>query len=168
MASAASSRCVICFRLWPSSLWASAPRLAKAGLCFRRARPNAFGLLERCSAPIHGLLCSMSRFWDWSETSARLAGSGATSVGKQHVAVRHPRRRRDARLRSRLGHRKWAARRRWRAASPRADAVLALSPDATDQEHVLRRIAANGDWKRIRLETGRIVTEHFRANEQTA
>jgi ATP-binding cassette subfamily B protein len=36
------------------------------------------------------------------------------------------------------------------------------------QEHVLRRIVTNNDWKRIRLESGRIVTDHLRANEQTA
>lgn len=36
------------------------------------------------------------------------------------------------------------------------------------QESVQSRIAANGDWKRIRLEAGRIVSEHVRTNEQTA
>jgi ATP-binding cassette subfamily B protein len=36
------------------------------------------------------------------------------------------------------------------------------------QESVVRRMISNGDWKRIRLESGRIVSEHLRANEQTA
>jgi ATP-binding cassette subfamily B protein len=36
------------------------------------------------------------------------------------------------------------------------------------QEHVLRRIVADSDWKRIRLESGRIVSDHLRVNEQTA
>jgi ABC-type bacteriocin/lantibiotic exporter with double-glycine peptidase domain len=36
------------------------------------------------------------------------------------------------------------------------------------QESVLRRMVSNGDWKRIRLESGRIVSDHLRANEQTA
>jgi len=36
------------------------------------------------------------------------------------------------------------------------------------QENVQRRMISNGDWKRIRLEAGRIVTDHARANEQTA
>ena len=36
------------------------------------------------------------------------------------------------------------------------------------QEHVLRRLVANSDWKRIRLESGRIVSDHLRASEQTA
>jgi ATP-binding cassette subfamily B protein len=34
------------------------------------------------------------------------------------------------------------------------------------QDAVLTRLAANGDWKRIRLESGRIVTDHVRS--QTA
>ena len=36
------------------------------------------------------------------------------------------------------------------------------------QENVLRRVVASGDWKRIRLESGRIVVDQLRANEQTA
>jgi ABC-type bacteriocin/lantibiotic exporter with double-glycine peptidase domain len=36
------------------------------------------------------------------------------------------------------------------------------------QENVMRRVVANGDWKRIRLESGRIVGDQLRANEQTA
>jgi ATP-binding cassette subfamily B protein len=36
------------------------------------------------------------------------------------------------------------------------------------QESQLRRLAANGDWKRIRLESGRIVSDHLRASEQSA
>jgi ATP-binding cassette subfamily B protein len=36
------------------------------------------------------------------------------------------------------------------------------------QENVMRRVVANGDWKRIRLESGRIVGDPLRANEQTA
>jgi len=36
------------------------------------------------------------------------------------------------------------------------------------QESVMRRMISNGDWKRIRLESGRIVSDHLRANEQTA
>jgi ATP-binding cassette subfamily B protein len=36
------------------------------------------------------------------------------------------------------------------------------------QESVLRRMVGHGEWKRIRLESGRVVTEHLRANEQSA
>jgi ABC-type glutathione transport system ATPase component len=36
------------------------------------------------------------------------------------------------------------------------------------QESLLRRMAANSDWKRIRLESGRIASDHLRANEQSA
>jgi ABC-type bacteriocin/lantibiotic exporter with double-glycine peptidase domain len=36
------------------------------------------------------------------------------------------------------------------------------------QENVLRRLAATGEWKRIRLESGRVLTDHLRANEHTA
>jgi ABC-type bacteriocin/lantibiotic exporter with double-glycine peptidase domain len=36
------------------------------------------------------------------------------------------------------------------------------------QEGVLHRMFANSDWKRIHLESGRIVSDHQRANEQTA
>ena len=36
------------------------------------------------------------------------------------------------------------------------------------QETVLRRILTSGDWKRIRLESGRLVGEPVRANEHTA
>jgi hypothetical protein len=36
------------------------------------------------------------------------------------------------------------------------------------QESQLRRLAANGDWKRIRLESGRILSDHLRASEQSA
>jgi ABC-type bacteriocin/lantibiotic exporter with double-glycine peptidase domain len=36
------------------------------------------------------------------------------------------------------------------------------------QESVQSRIAASGEWKRIRLESGRIVNDHVRSNEQTA
>jgi len=36
------------------------------------------------------------------------------------------------------------------------------------QESLQSRIAASGDWKRIRLESGRFVTDHLRSNEQTA
>jgi ATP-binding cassette subfamily B protein len=36
------------------------------------------------------------------------------------------------------------------------------------QESQLRRMVANGDWKRIRLESGRIVSDHLRASEQSA
>ena len=36
------------------------------------------------------------------------------------------------------------------------------------QEHMQNRLAASTDWKRIRLETGRIVSDHVRSNEQTA
>jgi len=36
------------------------------------------------------------------------------------------------------------------------------------QEAVLRRILTSGDWKRIRLESGRLVGEPVRANEHTA
>jgi hypothetical protein len=36
------------------------------------------------------------------------------------------------------------------------------------QESVQSRIAASGDWKRIRLESGRIVNDHGRTSEQTA
>jgi ATP-binding cassette subfamily B protein len=36
------------------------------------------------------------------------------------------------------------------------------------QESVMRRMISNSEWKRIRLESGRIVSNHLRANEQTA
>ena len=36
------------------------------------------------------------------------------------------------------------------------------------QEHMQNRLAASTDWKRIRLESGRIVSDHVRSNEQTA
>jgi ABC-type multidrug transport system fused ATPase/permease subunit len=36
------------------------------------------------------------------------------------------------------------------------------------QEHLQSRLAASADWKRIRLESGRIVSDHVRSNEQTA
>lgn len=36
------------------------------------------------------------------------------------------------------------------------------------QEAVQSRLTASGDWKRIRLDSGRIVNEHVRSNEQTA
>jgi ATP-binding cassette subfamily B protein len=36
------------------------------------------------------------------------------------------------------------------------------------QESVLHRVVASGDWKRIRLESGRIVVDQLRANEHTA
>jgi ATP-binding cassette subfamily B protein len=36
------------------------------------------------------------------------------------------------------------------------------------QENVLRRLVTAGDWKRIRLESGRLVTDRLRANEHTA
>jgi ATP-binding cassette subfamily B protein len=36
------------------------------------------------------------------------------------------------------------------------------------QESVQSRITASGDWKRVRMESGRIVNEHLRTNEQTA
>ena len=36
------------------------------------------------------------------------------------------------------------------------------------QESLQSRIAASGEWKRIRLESGRIVNDHARSSEQTA
>jgi hypothetical protein len=36
------------------------------------------------------------------------------------------------------------------------------------QESLLRRVVANGDWKKIRLESGRMTSDHLRANEQSA
>jgi ABC-type bacteriocin/lantibiotic exporter with double-glycine peptidase domain len=36
------------------------------------------------------------------------------------------------------------------------------------QEAVLRRLITTGDWKRIRLESGRLMTDRVRANEHTA
>jgi ABC-type transport system involved in cytochrome bd biosynthesis fused ATPase/permease subunit len=36
------------------------------------------------------------------------------------------------------------------------------------QEGLLRRMVSNGDWKRIRLESGRITSDQLRANEQSA
>jgi len=51
---------------------------------------------------------------------------------------------------------------------------LALTPSTLyrrmlqTQENVLRRLVTTGDWKRIRLESGRVVTDRVRANEHTA
>ena len=36
------------------------------------------------------------------------------------------------------------------------------------QEAVLHRLVTTGDWKRIRLESGRLLTDRMRANEHTA